>query len=105
MYSMGCKDDHMSCRYCLKKLLVQAQTDNNLWPLTCCGSEIDLSCAKKVLSKKALKAFNRIRLQKECKNYMWCQEKTCSEFINLDNVKEQYHRCYKCSTLNCTKCK
>lgn len=104
-YSFKFDCNHVSCKYCLRKLFKKASKDNEFWPLQCCKKNIDLELAKKVLSKKSRYIFNQKNLEINSKKKMYCQNIICSQFICLDSVTTDLVKCTKCGTSNCTICK
>ena len=98
--------DHNSCENCLYYLLSKAINDDTLWPINCCKIEIDfINLAKSVMGLHDFKALMQKSVIINCKNFMYCQEKTCSEFINLDKVDGLLVDCEKCGKSHCSKCK
>ena len=83
-----------------------ASKDITLIPLSCCKKELKVSSLyHELLSTSEIESLQQKYREYEAKDFMYCQNSSCSAFIDLSFIKNTKLTCTKCRTLNCGICK
>lgn len=96
----------LHCIDCLRSLVFTSMKDFTMMPPRVNRIELSNDLLDVILTK-----FERLNFQAKlqeflCQNRFYCQNPTCSEFINLDLIELRVDFCCKaCNTLNCLICR
>jgi hypothetical protein len=101
--------EHKYCVPCLTKMFQQALCDLTLLPVRCCKKLLDLSIAPRVLAPAQVAKLMQFLEERDCTNKMYCPNKPCSVFINLDELDfttpNLVLHCPSCAWRLCANCK
>ncbi|CAG8524448.1 5971_t:CDS:2 [Paraglomus occultum] len=102
-HSLACM--HNFCYPCLRQLFVKATTDETLMPVRCCGEEISIEVAERVLDDAELQAHLMKRLEVISEDKLYCPNPLCSTFIPLDGEADDIALCTACDSQICLDCR
>jgi len=101
-HSLTCM--HNFCYPCLRQLFVKATTDETLMPVRCCGEEISIDVAERVLNDAELQAHLMKRLEVTTEDKLYCPNPLCSRFIPISDVTVDVILCPACDSQICSDC-
>jgi hypothetical protein len=102
---------HVYCNGCIAEWFDRALEDTSLIPLRCCKQRIPDAeyLLKKYLGNSKAEKLLILIEEKDCQYKMYCPNKLCSAFINLERVEEYIgfdlnFECRFCKTEICFNC-
>lgn len=93
---------HRYCETCLETIIRTAMADASMFPPRCCKQELGLPIPPKLARECSAKL-------EECgtpyNRRVYCQQRTCSEFIPQYWIVGDIALCFHCGQKTCTHCK
>lgn len=95
------------CIECLRVLIFNSMKDFSLMPPKIKKIELSEEILTKILTKNEKDEFDMKREEFFCTDKHYCQNKKCSNFINMDLIPstQTLYRCLKCGKFNCLVCR
>lgn len=100
---LPCMDRY--CIGCLKKLFLDATTDESLFPARCCRQPIPLHHIQRQCSSDELRRIRNAEIEFSTSDRTYCSNVGCAIFIDPTNIMGSKANCPLCSTETCTACK
>lgn len=90
---------HSFCHECMKRLIIGATNNEQLYPARCCDNIVPITVAKRVLTYSEYRYFIKKANEWETKtkDRIYCANRPCSEFIPSSHIKDQVGLCKKCN--------
>jgi hypothetical protein len=101
--TMPCNDRY--CRPCLKRLFLNATSDETLFPPRCCRQPIPLEYIQRDLNPTELESFRNAEVEFSTPNRTYCSNANCGRFVPPDHIENDKAQCVWCDNNTCTLCK
>jgi len=88
-------------------LFMVGSADTTMLPFRCCKMRIDMAMARVVLKPRDYEVFSQRMSEVQAVNKMYCTNKYCSQFIDLDTLSKTVSKysCPKCDEVLCVHCR
>ncbi|KAL6900461.1 hypothetical protein GGI43DRAFT_49791 [Trichoderma evansii] len=96
---------HVYCHDCVKELFRLAIADESLFPPQCCGQQIPIEAAKRLLPTKLIDEYHEKELEYGIPNKTYCYISTCLAFIPPSLIRNDVATCKICHCKTCSICK
>lgn len=95
------------CMDCLRDLIFTSMKDFSLMPPRINKIELSEELIKNILTKNEYEKFINKKQEFYCQDKHYCQNKLCSNFINLDVIPstQTVYKCSQCKNDNCLICR